>query len=332
MEPKALQRLELFAQNAQTVKKEFKWQDAMLKRLAALLYAAEDRVIDLSAMRECHKLIKKSIGLFSSFRGNSAMTVATLLSLRDDPDGLLKNALKVYDMMKQARFRASDYLVVAACQIAAGAAEDKYVETVERARAFYDGMKSDHWFLTGQDDYIFSAMLGLSDVDVSAGVERMERLFQSLRPEFHTGIGVQALTQVLVLGGDGADLETRVLALRDALRSRRMKQLCQAYTLSSLGVLALLPLDTDEIVRQLEENSELLRSKKGFGPWSFVAKQELLLLSAGLVALNSVDQMKRGILDTVLSTSITNIIIAQQAAIAAAAAASASAAASSSSS
>lgn len=331
MEPKALQRLELFAQNAQAVKKEFKWRDAMLKRLAALLYAAQDRVIDLSAMRECHELIKKSTGWFSSFRGNSAMTVATLLSLRDDPGALLKSALKVYDMMKQARFRASDYLVVAACQIAAGAAKDKYAETVERAGAFYDGMKSGHWFLTGQDDYIFSAMLGLSDIDVSAGVERMERLFQSLRPEFHTGIGVQALTQVLVLGG-GADIERRVLALRDALRSRRMKQLCQAYTLSSLGVLALLPLDTDEVVRQLEKTTELLRRQEGFGPWSFVAKQELLLLSAGLVALNSVDQMKRGVLDTVLSTSITNIIIAQQAALAAASAASASAAASSSSS
>lgn len=331
MEPKALQRMELFAQNAQTVKKEFKWQDAMLKRLAALLYAAEDRVIDLSAMRECHELIKKSTGLFSSFRGNSAMTVATLLSLRYETDELLKNVLKVYTMMKQARFQASDYLVVAACQIAVGASKDKYVETVERARAFYDGMKSDHWFLTGQDDYIFSAMLGLSDIDISAGVEKMERLFQSLRPEFHTGVGVQSLTQVLVLDGNGADIETRVLALRDALCSRKMKQLCQAYTLSSLGVLALLPLDIDEIVEQFEETTELLRRQQGFGPW-FVAKQELLLLSAGLVALNSVDQMKRGVLDTVLSTNITNIIIAQQAALAAAAAASASAAASSSSS
>lgn len=54
-------------------------------------------------------------------------------------------------------------------------------------------MKNDHRFLTGQDDYIFSAMLGLSDIDVTQGVARMERFFQTLRPEFHTGGGVQAL-------------------------------------------------------------------------------------------------------------------------------------------
>ncbi len=100
------------------------------------------------------------------------------------------------------------------------------------------------------------------------------------------------------------------------------------YTISSLGVLALLPLDTGDIADQIEKTSELLRCKQGFGIWS-VTKQELLLLSVGLVSLSTVDQVN--ILNTALSTSITNIIIAQQAAIiAASAAASASAAAASS--
>ncbi len=330
MEPKALERLELFAENALAVKQEFKWQDAMLKRLAALLYAAEDRTANLAAMRGCHELVKRSAGWFSSFRGHSSMTVAAMLSLSEDPAALLKSALMVYDMLKQAHFHASDYLVIAAVEIAASAGEDRHAEAVERARAFYDGMRGDHWFLTGQDDYIFSAMLGLSDIEVASGAERMERLFQALRPEFHTGIGVQSLAQVLVLGEGGADVHTRVLALRDALHRRKMKPLCQAYTLSSLGVLALLPQNTDEIVDQLEETAVLLRTKKGFGPFS-VARQELLLLSAALVSLNSVDEIKRGALNTSLSTSITNIIIAQQAALAAAAAASAAAASSASS-
>lgn len=331
MESQALQRLELFVENAQAVKKEFVWQNAMLKRLAALLYAAEDKMINLPAIRECHELIKENTGLFSSFRGNSAITVATLLSLRDNPARLLDRTLEIYEAMKQERFRASDYLVIAAYQIAANAA-DSYAEKIARARAFYDGMKSDHRFLTGQDDYIFSAMLGLSDIDVTAGVERMEQLFQSLRGELHSSTGVQALAQVLVLGGDSAgDSEGRVLALLTALRNEGLKP-DRSYALSSLGVLALLPLDTDVIVKQVAETSELLRSKKGFGFWSSVTKQELLLLSASLVALNSVDQIKRGVWDTALSTSIVNIVIAQQAALAAAAAASASAAAAASSS
>lgn len=65
MESKARQRLELFVENAQAVKRGFPWQN-VLKRLAALLCAAEDKAVDLSAIRECHALIQKRAGLFSS--------------------------------------------------------------------------------------------------------------------------------------------------------------------------------------------------------------------------------------------------------------------------
>ncbi len=328
MEPKARTRLDLFAENAQAIRREFPWRDAMLSRLAAFLCAAQGKDAEPKAIRACHALIKEQTGLFSSFRGNSAMTVATLLSLGDDRAGLLGGALEVYRGMKEARFGASDYLVIAAFQIAANAPPAEYARRIERTKAFYDGMKRDHRLLTGQDDYIYAAMLGLSDIDVTAGVERIERLYQSLRPEFHSGAGTQALAQVLVLGGDG-DSTQRVLTLRDALRSRGLK-LDRAYTLSSLGVLALLAQDADALAEQIADTSELLRRKKGFGPWS-VTGQERLLFCAGLVAMDSVDRAKDGILQATLSTSITNIVIAQQAAMAAAAAASASAAASSSS-
>lgn len=328
METNALKMLNLFADNTQIIKNEFTWQDATMKRLAALLYVSEKKEINPSAIRECFNLIKRSTGLFSTFRGNSIMTAATLLSLRDNPDALLENTLAVYEEMKRAGYRASDYLVVAAYQIAANAPQEQYEDKIQRAKAFYDRMKKDHWFLTGQDDFIFSVMLGLSDIEVATGARRMETLYQTFRPEFHTGTGVQALTQVLVLGNDTSVTQRRILALRDALRSRGLK-LDRQYTLSSLGVLALLPMEVESIVSQIEETMQLLRGKKGFGAWS-VAKQELLLLSAGLVTLSSVDQIKKDVLETVLTTSITNLVIAQQTAIAVAAASSASAAAASS--
>lgn len=328
METHALQKLNLFAENTQIIKEEFTWQNAMMKRLAALLYASEEKEINTSAIRECYNLTKRSTGLFSTFRGNSIMTVATLLSLREDPSTLLDNTLAVYEKMKRAGYHASDYLVVAAYQVAANASQEQYENKIQRAKAFYDGMKRDHWFLTGQDDYIFSVMLGLSDIEVTTGVRRMETLYQTLRPEFHTGTGVQALTQVLVLGDDTSGIQRHILALKDALRSRRLK-LDTQYTLSSLGVLALLPMEVESIVAQIEETMQLLRGKKGFGAWS-VTKQELLLLSAGLVTLSSVDQIKKDVLESVLTTSMTNIVIAQQTAIAVAAASSASAAAASS--
>ncbi|WP_339279563.1 DUF4003 family protein [Paenibacillus sp. FSL H3-0329] len=321
-------RLELFADNAQRIKKAFPWQNAMVNRLAALLYAVEDKVADDEAIRASYELIKESTGIFSQFRGASVISIAALLSLSDEKETLLANTFTVYDLMKEAKFRASDYLVVAAYQIAANATSDRYQRTVERAKLFYDSMKAKHRFLTGQDDYIFSAMLGLSDIDVESGVDRMEQLYVTLKPEFMSGNSVQALTQVLVLGEEASQVADRVLALRDAFRAQGIR-LDKEYTLSSLGVLSLLPCNKEDIVTDVSETYEFLRTKKGFGNWS-IGKQELLLLSSALVAFRSVEDVQNGVLTTMLSTNITNIIIAQQAALAGAAAASAAAAASSS--
>ncbi|ASA23672.1 DUF4003 family protein [Paenibacillus donghaensis] len=79
-------RLELFAANAQKTKKTFVWQNAMVNRLAALLYAVEDKPADCDAISESHELIKRNTKLFSSFRGNSAISIAALLSLTADKE------------------------------------------------------------------------------------------------------------------------------------------------------------------------------------------------------------------------------------------------------
>lgn len=327
MREQYIARLELFANNAQRIKKAFAWQNAMVNRLAALLYTAENKVADDEAIRASYELIKEHTGLFSSFRGTSVISIAALLSLSAEQETQLTNTLAVYDLMKDTKFRASDYLVVAAYQIAANSTSDQYVRTVERAKMFYDSMKAKHRFLTGQDDYIFAAMLGLSDIDVDKGIDRMEQLYTTLKPEFLSGNSVQALTQVLVLGEEASEAADHVLALRDAFRARGIR-LDKEYTLSSLGVLSLLPSNSEDIVTDVSETYEFLRTQKGFGSWS-IGKQELLLLSAALVAFKYVEDVRNGVITTMLSTSITNIVIAQQAAMAGAAAASAAAVSSS---
>lgn len=324
------ERLDLFSANVKDMRKDFIWQDTLIKRMAALIYATANKPVDCGAIRECHELIKKNTGIFSTFRGNLAVCIATLLSLTDNREEQLSNALEVYDMMKEMKFRASDYLVVAAYQIAQSADKANYRWVIERAKAFYDGMKENHWFYTGKDDYIFAAMLALSDINVQTGIERMEQLYQRLKPEFTSGNGVQALTQVLVLGGETNEAVIRVLNLNKLFREGKLR-LDKEETLSSLGVLSLIPVDANTLADDVLEAHDFLRSQKGLGAWS-VSKQELSLFSVALTASTYVDEVKDGVITTVLSTSITNIILAQQMVLAAAAATSAAAASSSSSS
>lgn len=321
-------KLELFVNNTYAIKKDFVWQHSMLKRMAALLYAVKSKTIDSSRIQESINLIKQNTGVFSSFRGTSLMTLATLLSLSENKEIMLSETLKVYDLLKAEKFRAGDFLVIAAYQIASNAEPSKYAQVIKRAKAFYDGFKENHIFITGQDDYIFSVMLGLSDIDLKTGSARIEQTYQSLKRYFVSRNGVQALAQVLTVGGTGSFNESRIVDLCNAFREKRLR-LDLNYSLSSLGVLSLLPYDTDTLVNKVSDVYEYLRTKKGFGSWS-VTKQELLLLSAAFVSYEYIDQANDGIITSAISTSLTNIIIAQQAAMIAAISASSAAAASAS--
>jgi len=308
MKPATENKLALFAFNTQAIHKEFAWQNSLTKRLAALLYALEDRPVDCEAIRQCHALIKQNTGAFSAFRGDMALCVATLLSQSPDPQGLFGETLKVYDLLKSARLRASDYLVIAAYLIAARSDPAGYANAVNRTRAFYDGMKARHFFRTGEDDYIFAAMLGLADLHVESGMERIEWLCQRLQGDFRDKNSVQTLAQVLVLGG--CEDVDRVLALRDALRAHKLK-LDQSYTLPALGLLVLLPVRIDAIVRDIGEAKTALRAHKGFGSLS-ASTEEVLLFAAGLVAGTYAQSVQDGVLTATISTSIVNIIVAQE--------------------
>ena len=357
------EKLALFAQNVQTIKKGFVWHHAGTKRLAALLYALQGKTIDCDAIRESHAVIKEKTGVFSMFRGNMSIFIAAMLSLDNGcvtngisihggsqskhltPSGVrlpsaptvsmsvchrqrLSDVTDVYGMLKAAKFHASDYLAVAAYLIVADTDRANYQNTVDRARQFYDGMKKNNWFHTGQDDYIFATMLGLSDIDLDTGVERVNELYRRLKPEFTMAGGgsVQALSQMLTLGGKSDEALGHLLLLRNSLRSRRIK-LDRAYTLPALGALSLLPVDGNTLVNDMYEAQKYLRAQKGFGLFSIMT-QELLLFSSAIISSVYAKEMNDKVV-AATSVSIVNIIIAQQVAMIVAVSAATSAAASS---
>lgn len=330
MKESTAKKLDLFTQNYKIIKGKFIWQNSLLKRLSALLYAADNREIDCDAISESYQLIKENTSAFSYFRGNTMITIATLLSLKEDRETILHNTKAVYELMKDYKFKSSDYLVIAAYQIAANTTPDNYLAVVKRAKAFYEGMKENHYLLTNQNDYIYCAMLALSNIDLTSSLAQMEGFYQTFKPIFHSGNGVQALTHVLIMGENSKETESRILSLRDAFRQNKMK-VDKEYTLPSLGILALLPYHKEELVSGVEEVFKYLRTQKGFGSWS-ITNQELYLLSISFVTYGCMDDLNSNLITTTLSTSLTNIILAQQASMAAAVAASSAAAASSSSS
>lgn len=303
--------LNLFINNTMEAKSQFIWQGTLTKKLMALLYTAENKRLDGENIKDCHRLLKMNTGVFSMFRGNSAYNIATILSLKSDKERLLKNTLDVYDRMKSVKLRSSDYLTIAALLIASQTSEENFSKVIHRTREFYDGMKSNHIFITGEDDYIFSAMLGLSDIDTKSGTEQMEQLYQRLKPIFGSRNGLQSLTQILLLGGYSEESLLKVTELNHAFKSENLR-LDKRETIASLGVLSLLPIHKNDIVTSVKEAYEYLRRQNGFGVLS-TTKQEVLLYACAIASVPYMEEAKDSLVSGVLSTSVTNIILAQQA-------------------
>jgi hypothetical protein len=316
MRSKLQDKLNLFAENVEAIRGDFVWQDASAKRLAALVYSSEGRMIDNDAIRDSHTMIKAEAGAFSSFRGNLAIYVSAALSLAEKPGQLLGDAMHVYDLLREKRFWASDFLAAAAFEIAANADREDYSRIAGRTKDFFDEMRAGHRFHIGKDDDRFAAMLARSDIAPHYGVNKMKRLFQCLRAEFSRWIGkggLLTLAQMLVLAEGTEECVLNLLRLNRRLRQEKIR-LDRSATLASLGVLGMIGAEHCALANDIIEARDFLRSQKGLGSLA-VTTEELMLYAVALITYTYADDIKRNLIKAGVTTSITNLIIAQQVAV-----------------
>lgn len=303
------ENLDLFVENNQILKEEFKWEEDLVTRLAAFFYAQENRKADGNAIRKCYDLIKSNTGIFSIFRDNN-ITLATLMSLTDDPEEMFRNVKKAYNTLKDAKFSTSDYLVVVAYQIASNVSPENYSDVTKRAKAFYDGMKVRHRFLTDEEDYILAVMLGLSDIDVDTGSANIEKLFDCLRSEFKFDKdSIQTLSHILILANKSSEGAQRVIDIQAELEKQKI-HFDKTYSLSLLGLLSLLPDDVGKLVQEVSEVQSYLQEQKGFKGIS-ISRDELFLFSVAIVLTYYCESINSELVASLLSAGIIDIIITE---------------------
>lgn len=306
-------RVHLFFDNYQIIKKHFFWRSTLLKRLAAIIYTLKGQTLSYVAILETMRMIKGSTSFLSYFRGDMLLAVATMISLQNDRQRAIEKTLAVYKMMKVERFRRSSYLVVAACQIAIETDESDFSATVGRARDYYRGMRSQHFFVTSERDYIAAALLAVSRIDPQSGLLSLETIHRALKAKIYSGRGVQGIAQALLMGRADEGGTERALALREAFRKRKLR-LDRDYNYQLIGLLALLGADTDTLADEVVDAFRYMRKLKGFSAWS-INKYELVLIAASLVATDLATRDDGGVAVASVSTGVTAMIINQYIAI-----------------
>ena len=310
MKQELQEKLSLFISNIQLMKDGFKWRNSMISHLASFLYTLENKTLDCSAIRESNTIIKRNTSILSTFRGDMSLCLAAMLSLKDNREKLFADIKAAHKMMKSVGFFATENLIVSAYEIATKAPAEYYKQIIFRSIAFYDCMKATGFFRTGADSYIFAAILGLSDIDVKTGTQRITQLYTRLKPDFSPGNSVQILAEILVLGGESDSVIERLYTLNNELKNKNLR-LDKQYTMSFLGVLALLSVDINTIVQDIEDAVAFLKMEKEFSSF-FMTKQDLLLMASPIVASVYAEDVKKDILSASISTSIIGIIIAAQ--------------------
>ncbi len=324
-------KCDLFAENYQILRKNFKWDYAMMHRLGALLYANAGVVADVEIIKNAKEIIKKYTGFFSSFKETTFFALSILLSLETNPEELFKRTINVYNDMKEVGFHSSPYLTLAAFSIAKQTEGNDVSLVINRAEDFYEAMKKEHWFLTTSDDYGYAAMLAMTDTSVSQAIQEMETCYALLKKDFGAGNALQSLTHVLTIAEESAQVKCeRVKEVYHSLNKKGCK-LSRYNELATLGILVLISEDVEKLTDEIMEVYEQLIEKKGLGSWS-ISKHERTMFGAALVADEYIKGMKKNPLSVTLTNSITNIVIAQQTAMIIAASSASAAAASSSSS
>jgi hypothetical protein len=318
-------RCEQFIRNRDIVKLAIPWENAYFYPICASIFVDKNMDAGVEKLRECRKLLKSRLSVFSNFRGISELVIVSKLAADEDPEKRLGEAIRVYEKLK-SHFFSSEYLPIGAMIISETVESYKYEEVCARTRRIYDLMKHEHPFLTSSEDSIFATMLALTPRSDEEIVREVEDCYGMLKESFLDKNAVQSLSHVLALSNDGMRTSQErcrdTVRLFEALKEKKYKY-GTGYELATLGVLAALPCGIDEAVREIIEASDYLKEQKGYG--FFGMGRSLRMLHAGMV-VSSLHMGSSQAFGGVAFNSAVSLVAAQQAAVCAAIAASVAAA------
>ena len=280
MNQKLTQKTALYVENVNIVRK-----DKNLKRIRGLdnravsfLYAAHNQRIDRNIFLNSFSLFGSNYSLSSVLRSPRVLYTGAALSLEKDSSAVFEQFKVVIELMGEAGFLAdSNFIGVAAYLIATRAEPADYQSIVERAYGYYNELKNRPHFLASESKYPYMALFGLSNIEVSDGLMRLEQLYQQYmsRLPHASQTNIQNLVEVLFL--IGAD-ENRVLSLIDALEKIKRPD---RFSMFTVGYLSSIPVDVGTLADEINKTQKYLRKQRGF---KLMSKVDLYLAAAALVA------------------------------------------------
>lgn len=309
------EKIDLFVANKERMQNAFKWDNGYMHAVCSLIYTSINEEINIDKMKEADQLIKSKTGAFSGFRGNTRMAMMAQMALSGDMSAYFNAVKSVYEKLNAKKWFDSEYRIVAAMVIAQNEKDqNKYDDLVTKTNELMERMRENHPWLTGDDDISFAALLAVSGLETDYLIADMEKCYQILKDskKFGSANGMQSLSHALSLElGNIEGKCNRVIGIYDGLKEKK-KKYGQTYELSTLGGLALSDADVSELVEQIAEADDYLKTKKGFGALGIGSAQRLMYASMLVMQQYTA---KVNTIEAAALTGVVGLIIAQEAAL-----------------
>ena len=275
--------------------------------LAAFLYASAGKSADVEHYVECKKYFNKNVNVFSQMRGVAKTIVITRMALAENYQEYLEGVMQIYRKLRSIhKLTFSPYMVLTAINIYEGGGPDKADENIEKMETVYREMKGDHFFLTGDEDRPFLAMIVSRGMNAEKIADEVDSCYEAAKSMSFSKEAMHTVAQIMALSSRSPEEKTD--ALRKLVAAFKEEKVKGYYyeLMPILAVLDMVPGEPEEKAADIREVNDYLRTQKGF-KWT-LANTKRTMYAALIYALGSFEADREAI-STVLSSSVTNIVV-----------------------
>lgn len=309
MNAKTQELLDQIVADKEALQMKMLWEtdSAAMATLSAFLFASAGKKADVERYSECKKYFKKTVNVFSEMRGIAEVIVITKMCLSADYEEFLAGVTTVYKKLRSIhKLTASPYMVLAAMNIYEAGGIEKSDENIEKLERIYKDMKSEHFFLTGDEDRPFIAMMISRNVDFTAISDEISACYEASKKMSLSKETMHTASQIMSVSGK--DVDTKVNDLKETITALKKHKLVgmKSELMPMAATLGLISKSPDDKAQEIKEIFDYLKKQKGFKWYLGGTKRSLYSILA--YAIDNLGEDDTA-MNSVISTTLTNIII-----------------------
>lgn len=262
------QKCDELVANRQILKSTFKWNNDFMNLAAGCMYTGMGQKADPEALKQAEAILKAKTGALSEFRGNVKVPILCKMTMTSNPEAYLEKVQSIYSELNKGKILENEYKILAAMTICDHIGEEEPTPYITKTMDLYKRMKEEHKWITSDEDIPFAAMLAVSGLDTEKLMVEMENDYAILKETFRNSNAVQSLSHVLAVNEKpSAEKCQMVVSIFEELKKAKHKY-GMDYMLASLGSLTLLDKPVSQLVQEIIDADEYLKTQKGFGSLS----------------------------------------------------------------